>query len=170
MVIILAAERQNNIIYKIRRYKMKNFKLQDIRKKATRLAYEREVMDCSHDVIIEFSECNNLPMPDLNNINQVADFMLLHVFNNECNYPNNKKLTPNIYQRVENWVMDRMTFGCYHYDICEWLVSEGLVSDGFIPQNNDLLPRMQLAGARHFNYIARTILDNASKDVFYKMV
>ena len=143
--------------------------LQDIRKNKTKRAYEQEVLDCSHDVIIEFCDEHGLLMPDLNDIKQVSNFMLINVFAPEYNYAYERKRTPNIYQRVEQWALNRMTFGCYHYEICEWLVENDLVHKDFVPANQDLTLNMQLAGARHFQYIARTLLDNARHDVIYKL-
>lgn len=143
--------------------------LQDIRKKATKQAYIQEVLDCSEDVIVEFVEYNNLPSIDLNNINQVCDFMLINVFNVEYNYENNRKRYPNLHYRVTEWVKDRMTFGCYTYTICEWLVENKLVSSEFIPTNQDLTIRMQEAAERHFQYIAKTLIDNASDDILSKL-
>lgn len=140
--------------------------LQDIRKKATKQAYIQEVLECSEDVIIEFVEYNNLPSIDLSNINQVCDFMLTNVFNVEYNYDNNKKRYPNLHYRVTEWVKDRMTFGYQTYTICEWLLENNLVKKDFIPANKDLTIRMQEAAERHFQYIAKTLLDNASKEVF----
>lgn len=138
--------------------------LQDIRKGKTKRAYEQEILDCSHDVIKEFG--GNI---DLNNINQVCDYMLINVFNVEYNHAYERKRTPNIYQRVEEWAMNRMTFGCYHYDICEWLSENDLVHKDFMPANGDLTTNMQLAGARHFQYIAKTLINNASNDVLSKL-
>ena len=143
--------------------------LQDIRKKATKQAYIQEVLDCSEDVIIEFVEYNNLPSIDLSNINQVCDFMLINVFNVEYNYENNRKRYPNLHYRITEWCKDRMTFGCYTYPICEWLVENKLVSSEFIPTNQDLTIRMQEAAERHFQYIAKTLIDNASDDILSKL-
>lgn len=140
--------------------------LQDIRKNKTKRAYEREILDCSHDVITEFCDEHGLLMPDLGDIKQVSNFMLINVFAPEYNYENNRKLIPNIYQRVEHWTMNRMTFGCYHYDICLWLVKNDLVHKDFMPANGDLTTNMQLAAERHFQYIARTLLNNASRETF----
>lgn len=140
--------------------------LQDIRKKATKQAYIQEVLDCSEDVIVEFGGTEY----DLIDIRTVSDYMLINVFDVEYNYKNNKKRCPNLHQRVTEWVKNRMTFGCYTYPICEWLVENKLVSDKFIPTNKDLTIRMQEAAERHFQYIAKTLLDNASKDVFYNLV
>lgn len=139
--------------------------LQDMRKKATKDAYKQEVIDCSYDVINEFVEYNNLPMIDLNNINQVCDFMLINVFNVEFNFENNRKYYPNLHYRINEWVKGRMTFGYETYTICEWLVANKLVSDNFIPANQDLTIRMQEAAERHFSYIAKTLMDNASHNV-----
>lgn len=143
--------------------------LQDIRKKATKEAYKQEILDCSYDVVIEFVEYNNLPSIDLNNINQVCDFMLINVFNVEYNFENNRKRYPNLHYRITEWVKGRMTFGCYTYPICEWLVAKKLVSDNFIPANQDLTIRMQEAAERHFQYIAKTLMDNASYNVLCKL-
>lgn len=143
--------------------------LQDIRKKKTKRAYEQEIIDCSHDVIKEFCNEHGLLMPELNDIKQVSNFMLLNVFAPEYNYAYERKLTPNIYQRVEKWALNRMTFGCYTYPICEWLVENDLVHKDFIPTNQDLTLNMQLAAERHFQYIARTLMSNASKDVLSKL-
>lgn len=143
--------------------------LQDIRKKVTKQAYIKEVLDCSEDVIIEFVEYNNLPSIDLSNINQVCDFMLINVFNVEYNYENNRKRYPNLHYRIIEWVKDRMTFGCYTYSICEWLVENKLVNKDFIPANKDLTIRMQEAAERHFQYIAKTLIDNASDDILSKL-
>lgn len=140
--------------------------LQDIRKKATKQAYIQEVVACSQDVIKEFGGTDY----DLLDIRTVSDYMLTNVFNVEYNYDNNKKRYPNLHYRVTEWVKDRMTFGCYTYPICEWLVENKLVSNDFIPANKDLTIRMQEAAERHFQYIAKTLLDNASKDVFYNLV
>lgn len=140
--------------------------LQDIRKKATKQAYIQEVLDCSEDVIVEFGGTEY----DLIDIRTVSDYMLTNVFDVEYNYENNKKRCPNLHQRVTEWVKNRMTFGCYTYPICEWLVENKLVSNKFIPTNKDLTIRMQEAAERHFQYIAKTLLDNASKDVFYNLV
>ena len=140
--------------------------LQDIRKKVTKQAYIQEVLDCSEDVILEFGGNKY----DLIDIRTVSDYMLTNVFNVEYNYENNKKRYPNLHSRVTEWVKDRMTFGCYTYPICEWLVENKLVSNDFIPTNKDLTIRMQEAAERHFQYIAKTLLDNASKDVFYNLV
>lgn len=140
--------------------------LQDIRKKATKQAYIQEVLDCSEDVVIEFGGTDY----DLLDIRTVSDYMLTNVFNVEYNYDNNKKRYPNLHYRVTEWVKNRMTFGCYTYPICEWLVENKLVSDDFIPTNKDLTTRMQEAAERHFQYIAKTLLDNASKGVFYSLV
>ena len=140
--------------------------LQDIRKKATKLAYIQEVIDCSQDVIEEFGGTDY----DLLDIRTVSDYMLTNVFNVEYNYDNNKKRYPNLHYRVTEWAKDRMTFGCYTYPICEWLVENKLVSNDFIPTNKDLTINMQLAAERHFQYIAKTLLDNASKDVFYSLI
>lgn len=148
---------------------MTNLLLQDIRKKATKEAYKQEVIDCSYDVINEFVEYNNLPMIDLNNINQVCDFMLINVFNVEYNFENNRKRCPNLHYRITEWVIGRMTFGYETYTICEWLVANKLVSDNFIPANQDLTIRMQEAAERHFQYIAKTLMDNASNDVLCKL-
>ena len=138
--------------------------LQDIRKNKTKRAYEQEVLNCSHDVVLEFG--GNI---DLNDIKQVSNFMLLNVFAPEYNYENNRKLIPNIYQRVEQWALNRMTFGCYTYPICEWLVKNDLAHKDFIPANGDLTTNMQLAAERHFQYIARTLLNNARHEVIYKL-
>lgn len=138
--------------------------LQDIRKNKTKRAYEQEIIDCSYDVIIEFG--GNI---DLNNINEVCNFMLINVFSPEYNYAYERKLTPNIYQRVEQWAMNRMTFGCYTYRICEWLVKNDLVHKDFIPSDNSITLNMQLAAERHFQYIARTLLNNVRHDVIYKL-
>lgn len=143
--------------------------LQDIRKNKTKRAYEQEILDCSHDVIIDFCDEHCLLMPDINDIKQVSNFMLLNVFTPEYNYAYERKRTPNIYQRVEEWAMNRMTFDCYHYDICLWLVKNDLVHKDFMPANGDLTTNMQLAGARHFQYIARTLINNARHDVIYKL-
>ena len=143
--------------------------LQDIRKNKTKRAYEREILNCSHDVIKEFCNEHGLLMPDLNDIKQVSNFMLLNVFAPEYNYAYERKRTPNIYQRVEQWALNRMTFGCYHYDTCLWLVKNDLVHKDFIPANGDLTTNMKLAGARHFQYIAKTLIDNASSDVLNKL-
>ena len=140
--------------------------LQDIRKKATKQAYIQEVLDCSEDVIVEFGGTDY----DLIDIRTVSDYMLINVFNVEYNYDNNKKRCPNLHQRVTEWVKNRMTFGCYTYPICEWLVENKLVSVDFMPANKDLTIRMQEAAERHFQYIAKTLIDNASKDVFYNLV
>lgn len=144
---------------------MRKHLLQDIRRKDTRLAYEREILDCSHDLIAEFIEYNGCENIDTSDIKQVSNFLLLNVFDVEVNNAYEQQLTPNIYERVENWLMNRMTFGCYHYDICVWLVKEGLVASDFIPPNNDLTLNMQLAGARHWNYLARTLLNNVDYNV-----
>lgn len=143
--------------------------LQDIRKNKTKRAYEQEIIDCSHDVIKEFCDEHGLLMPDLSDIKQVSNFMLLNVFVPEYNHAYERKVTPNIYKRVEQWAMDRMTFGCYHYEVCEWLVKNDLVHKDFIPANKDLTLNMQLAGARHFQYIAKTLIDNASDNVLRKL-
>lgn len=148
---------------------MTNLLLQDIRKKATKQAYIKEVTDCSYDVITEFVEYNNLPMIDLDNINQVCDFMLVNVFNVEYNYENNRKRYPNLHCRITEWVKGRMTFGYETYTICEWLVANKLVSDNFIPVNQDLTIRMQEAAERHFQCIAKTLMDNASDNVLSKL-
>ena len=139
--------------------------LQDIRKKATKDAYKQEILDCSYDVIIEFVEYNNLPMIDLNNINQVCDFMLMNVFNVEYNYENNRKRYPNLHYRITEWCKGRMTFGYQTYTICEWLLENNLVHKDFIPANKDLTLNMQLAAERHFKYIAKILMDNAGSDV-----
>ena len=144
--------------------------LQDIRKKATKQAYIQEVLDCSEDVIIEFVEYNNLPSIDLSNINQVCDFMLINVFDVEYNYENNRKRYPNLHYRITEWCKDRMTFGYETYTICEWLVENDLVHKDFIPTNQDLTTRMQEAAERHFQYIAKTLLDNASREVFNELL
>ena len=143
--------------------------LQDIRKKAVKEAYKQEVIDCSYDVINEFIEYNNLPMIDLENINQVCDFMLINVFNVEYNFENNRKCCPNLHYRITEWVKGRMTFGYETYTICEWLVANKLVSDNFIPANQDLTIRMQEAAERHFKCIAKTLMDNASHNVLCKL-
>lgn len=143
--------------------------LQDIRKNKTKRAYEQEVLDCSHDVIIEFCDEHGLVMPDLNDIKQVSNFMLINVFTPEYNYAYERKRTPNIYQRVEQWALNRMTFGCYTYPICEWLVENDLVHKDFIPTDNSITLNMQLAAERHFQYIARTLLNNVRHDVIYKL-
>ena len=140
--------------------------LQDIRKKSTKQAYIQEVLDCSQDVIEEFGGTAF----DLSDIRTVSDYMLTNVFNVEYNYDNNKKRYPNLHYRVTEWVKNRMTFGCYTYPICEWLVENKLVSNDFMPTNKDLTIRMQEAAERHFQYIAKTLLDNASKEVFYNLV
>lgn len=139
--------------------------LQDICKKATKQAYIQEVLDCSEDVIIEFGGTEY----DLIDIRTVSDYMLTNVFNVEYNYENNKKRYPNLHYRVTEWVKDRMTFGCYTYPICEWLVENKLVSNDFIPANKDLTIRMQEAAERHFQYIAKTLMDNASDDILSKL-
>ena len=144
--------------------------LQDIRKKVTKQTYIQEVLDCSKDVIIEFVEYNNLPSIDLSNINQVCDFMLINVFNVEYNYENNRKRYPNLHYRITEWCKDRMTFGYETYTICEWLVENDLVHKDFIPTNQDLTTRMQEAAERHFQYIAKTLLDNASREVFNELL
>ena len=143
--------------------------LQDIRKKATKDAYKQEILDCSHDVIIEFVEYNNLPMIDLNNINQVCDFMLMNAFNVEYNYENNRKRYPNLHYRITEWVKGRMTFGYQTYTICEWLVDHKFVSDDFIPASQEITIRMQEAAERHFQYIAKTLMDSASNNVLSKL-
>lgn len=140
--------------------------LQDIRKKATKQAYIQEVLDCSEDVIIEFGGTKY----DLIDIRTVSDYMLINVFDVEYNYDNNKHRYPNLHQRVTEWCKDRMTFGYETYPICEWLVENKLVSSEFIPANKDLTIRMQEAAERHFQYIAKTLLDNASKEVFTKLL
>lgn len=144
----------------------KTLLLQDIRKKATKQAYINEVKDCSHDVIEEFGGTNY----DLIDIRTVSDYMLSNVFDVEYNYDNNKKRYPNLHYRVTEWVKDRMTFGCYTYPICEWLVENELVSEDFIPKNKDLTIRMQEAAERHFQYIAKTLLDNASQEVYNSII
>ena len=144
--------------------------LQDIRKKVTKQTYIQEVLDCSKDVIIEFVEYNNLPSIDLSNINQVCDFMLINVFNVEYNYENNRKRYPNLHYRITEWCKDRMTFGYETYTICEWLVENDLVHKDFIPANQDLTIRMQEAAERHFQYIAKTLLDNTSREVLTKLL
>ena len=144
--------------------------LQDIRKKVTKQTYIQEVLDCSKDVIIEFVEYNNLPSIDLSNINQVCDFMLINVFDVEYNYENNRKRYPNLHYRITEWCKDRMTFGYETYTICEWLVENDLVHKDFIPTNQDLTTRMQEAAERHFQYIAKTLLDNASREVFNELL
>lgn len=149
---------------------MKKHLLQDMRRKVTRLAYEQEILDCCHDPIIEFSSEHKKPLPDLNDIKQVSEFMLSNIFTVEYNYPNNIKRLPNIYERVTDWTKDRMTFGFETYTIAEWLVSEGLVSNEFIPHNKDLTLNMQLAAERHFQYLARTLLNNVSHETFYKLL
>lgn len=138
--------------------------LQDIRKKATKDAYKQEIIDCSHDVIKEFG--GNI---DLNNINQVCDYMLINVFNVEYNYENNRKRYPNLHYRITEWTKDRMTFGYQTYTICEWLLENDLVHKDFIPANQDLTLNMQLAAERHFKYIAKTLMDNASDNVLSKL-
>lgn len=138
--------------------------LQDIRKNKTKRAYEQEIIDCSHDVIDEFG--GNI---DLNNINEVCDYMLINVFNAEYNYDNNRKRYPNLHYRITEWCKDRMTFGCYTYPICEWLLENDLVHKDFIPADDSITLNMQLAAERHFQYIARTLLDNARHDVIYKL-
>ncbi|QGH73794.1 hypothetical protein [Vibrio phage vB_VhaM_VH-8] len=143
--------------------------LQDIRKKDTKDAYKQEIIDCSYDVIDEFIEWNNLPSIDKSNINQVCDFMLSNVFNVEYNYENNRKRYPNLQYRITEWCKDRMTFGYQTYTICEWLVKNNLVHKDFIPANKDLTINMQLAAERHFEYIARTLMNNASSDVLSKL-
>ena len=143
--------------------------LQDIRKNKTKRAYEQEIIDCSHDVIIEFCNEHGLLMPDLNDIKQVSNFMLINVFAPEYNYAYERKRTPNIYQRVEQWALNRMTFGYQTYTICEWLVKNDLVHKDFIPANGDITTNMQLAAERHFQYIARTLLNNASNDILSKL-
>ena len=144
--------------------------LQDIRKKVTKQTYIQEVLDCSKDVIIEFVEYNNLPSIDLSNINQVCDFMLINVFDVEYNYENNRKRYPNLHYRITEWCKDRMTFGYETYTICEWLVENDLVHKDFIPANQDLTIRMQEAAERHFQYIAKTLLDNTSREVLTKLL
>lgn len=138
--------------------------LQDIRKNKTKRAYEQEIIYCSHDVIDEFG--GNI---DLNNINQVCDYMLINVFNVEYNYANNRNRYPNLHYRITEWCKDRMTFGYETYTICEWLLNNDLVHKDFIPTNQDLTINMQLAAERHFQYIARTLMSNASKDVLSKL-
>lgn len=143
---------------------MKNHLLQDMRKKATKQAYIQEVLDCSHDVIIEFCNENEaLTMPNLADIKAVSDFMLINVFNRECNYARNQQLYPNHHMRVTKWVVNRMTFGCYVIDSCKWLVDNNLVNAEFIPKNQDITERMQLADERHYQYLAKILLDNASQ-------
>ena len=144
--------------------------LQDIRKNKTKRAYEQEIIDCSHDVIIEFCREHGLLMPDLSDIKEVSNFMLINVFAPEYNYAYERKRTPNIYQRVEQWAMNRMTFGYQTYTICEWLVENDLVHKDFIPADNSITLNMQLAGARHFHYIARTLINNASRETFNAII
>ena len=110
-----------------------------------------------------------MPSIDLSNINQVCNFMLMNVFNVEYNYENNRKRYPNLHYRVTEWVKDRMTFGYQTYTICEWLLENNLVDKDFIPANKDLTLNMQLAAERHFKYIAKTLMDNASSDVLSRL-
>ena len=160
----------NNNLATIYRDKLMNTQLlQDIRKKATKDAYKQEILDCSYDVIVEFVEYNNLPNIDLSDITQVCDFMLINVFNVEYNYDNNRKRYPNLHYRITEWCKDRMTFGYETYTICEWLLENGLVHKDFIPANQDLTINMQLAAERHFQYIAKTLMDNASSDLLSKL-
>lgn len=148
---------------------MKNHLLQDMRKKVTKDAYKQLILDDSHDLIIERQEYDGFTMPDLANINEVADCLLLNLFDSEYNHQYERQRTPNIYQRVSEWLRAAMYFGYEAYPICEWLVSTKQVADGFIPANKDLIERMQFAEQRHYDYCARTIVNNASADVLRKI-
>lgn len=148
---------------------MKNHLLQDMRKKVTKDAYKQLILNNSHDLIIERQSYDGFTMPDLNDINSVVDCLLLNLFESEYNHQYERQRTPNIYSRVCEWIKGSMYYGFETYTICEWLVNTKQVADDFIPSDNSLNEKMQLAAERHFNYCARTIIDNASDDVLSKI-
>lgn len=139
--------------------------LQDIRRKVTKQAYIQAVLNASIDKILENSEY----YVDVKNINEVSNYVLLEMFTSQANYAHNKKRIPNIYNRVEDWLRGLPLNNDYEtYDICKWLERNNLVDSNFINKATD--KQMQDADNRHWQYLARTLLDNASKDVFYNLV
>lgn len=144
---------------------MKNFKLQDIRKKATRLAYEQHVLDIALNNILENS-CYHV---NTDNLEEVCNYILLELFDKQNNHPSEKRLYPNIYDRMVHFLMG-LTLDVHFetYTIWLWLQRKGLIVKNNMTDCS--LSVMQNASERHWHYLARTILNNASKDVFYKMI
>lgn len=139
--------------------------LQDIRKKAIKQAYIQAVLDASKHTILE----NSAYDVDVRNINEVSNYVLVEMFTNQANDEHNKKRIPNIYDRAVDWLRGLPLDNDYEtYTICKWLEDNNLVESDFISKADE--KQMQQADDRHWYYLAKTILDNADKRCFYKLV
>lgn len=144
---------------------MKTLLLQDMRKKATKQAYIQAVLDASERTITENSQYD----VNVSNINEVSNYVLVEMFTSQANYEHNKKRIPNIYGRAVDWLRGLPLDNDYDTcTICKWLEDNNLVVSDFTSKATD--EQMQQADERHWYYLAKTILDNADKDIFYKLV
>ena len=136
--------------------------LQDWRKKATKSAYQGAVIAASNRAM---GEAGVLDMVDhlvtIPKIEAVCNWVLLALFDKTSNNPADKAVNPTLYGKVHRWLqglpLDTMN---YNHEIINWLVLEGLVHSNFVTGSVD--GQWTAAGERHWDYLARTILTNAS--------
>ena len=137
-------------------------RLQDWRKKATKLAYQDAVIAAS---IHAMDEADVLEMVDhittIPKIEAVCNWILLALFDKTSNNPADRDVYPTLHGRVHHWLqglpLDTMN---YNLEIVHWLVLKGLVHSNFVEGSED--GQWTAAGERHWDYLVRTILTNAS--------
>lgn len=137
-------------------------KLQDYRKKATKLAYQEAVMAAAvpvmdaADVLEMVGDVTQIPR-----IEAVCNWLLLAMFDKNSNSDADKGVYPNLHDRVNHWLQGLpLATMNYNNEIVKWLVSKELIHSNFYNGSED--GQWTAAGERHWDYLVRTILDNAS--------
>lgn len=137
-------------------------KLQDWRKKATKLAYQEAVITAATPAMEEAGVLEMLEgITQIPRIEAVCNWLLLSMFDKTSNSAADKGVYPMLYDRVHHWLqglpLDTMN---YNHEIVNWLVLKGLVHSNFV--NCSEYEQLTAAGERHWDYLVHTILDNAS--------